>query len=53
MSDRKVCVVIPTYNNAGTIVDVLRRVAAIAPDIIVGMDGCTDNRRELVGRWPQ
>ena len=53
MSDRKVCVVIPTYNNAGTIVDVLRRVAAIAPDIIVVMDGCTDNSRELVGRWQQ
>ena len=51
MSNHKVCVVVPTYNNAGTIVEVLRRVALMAPDIIVVIDGCTDNTRELVEQW--
>ena len=36
----------PTYNNAGTIVDVLRRIAAITQHIIVVVDGCTDDTRE-------
>lgn len=42
----RVCVVVPTYNNAGTIVDVLRRIAAITQHIIVVIDGCTDDTRE-------
>ena len=42
----KVCVVIPTYNNAGTIVDVVKRTAAITEHIIVVTDGCTDDTRE-------
>lgn len=46
MNDRKVCVVIPTYNNAGTIVDVVRRVAAVTEHIVVVIDGCTDDTRE-------
>lgn len=46
MDDRKVCVVVPTYNNAGTIVDVLRRTAAFTANIIVVIDGCTDDTRE-------
>ena len=46
MEERKVCVVVPTYNNGKTIADVLRRVAVITPHIIVVDDGCTDNTRE-------
>ena len=42
----RVCVVVPTYNNAVTIVDVLRRIAAITQHIIVVIDGCTDDTRE-------
>ena len=37
---------VPTYNNAGTILDVLRRIAAITQHIIVVVDGCTDDTRE-------
>ena len=46
MNDRKVCVVIPTYNNAATITDVVRRVAAVTEHIVVVIDGCTDDTRE-------
>lgn len=46
MEKRRVCVVVPTYNNGRTIVDVLRRIALYAPHIIVVLDGCTDDTRE-------
>lgn len=42
----RVCVVVPTYNNAETIVDVLSRIAAITQHIIVVVDGCTDDTRQ-------
>ena len=37
--------IIPTYNNAGTIVDVVRRTQAFCSDVFVVMDGCTDDTR--------
>lgn len=43
MKASRVCVVIPTYNNGGTIADVLRRTAPYCSDIIVVNDGCTDD----------
>ena len=43
---RHICAVIPTFNNGGTIADVVRRVAAQMKDIIVVIDGSTDNTRE-------
>ena len=39
---RGICVVIPTFNNAGTIADVVRRVMTHCLDVIVVADGCTD-----------
>ena len=42
LRDRGICVVIPTYNNAGTIADVVRRTLAQCQDVIVVCDGCTD-----------
>ena len=39
---------IPTFNNAGTIQDVIRRVHQHVRDIIVVDDGCTDNTKELL-----
>lgn len=51
MTDRKVCVLIPTYNNGGTIVDVVERTAAVAPDIVVVVDGSTDDTCERLARW--
>lgn len=43
-----ICALIPTFNNAGTIVDVIRRVHKHISDIIVVDDGCTDNTKELL-----
>jgi glycosyltransferase involved in cell wall biosynthesis len=49
ISERRVCVVMPTYNNGGTIADVLRRVARLTEHIVVVIDGCTDDTRERLG----
>lgn len=43
LKDRGICVIIPTYNNAGTIADVVRRAMKQCVDVIVVCDGCTDN----------
>ena len=43
LRERGICVVIPTYNNGGTIIDVVRRCKKECDDIIVVCDGCTDN----------
>lgn len=53
MQERKVCVVVPTYNNCKTIADVLRRVAVITPHVIVVDDGCTDDTREQLSRFTE
>lgn len=43
MLRERICVLVPTYNNAGTIADVLRRVGKYTDSIIVVNDGCTDD----------
>ena len=48
LHDRGICVVIPTYNNVGTIVDVINRVLVQCIDVIVVNDGSTDGTAELV-----
>lgn len=42
-ASHRAVVVIPTYNNAGTLVNVVERVAAIGLPVIVVNDGCTDD----------
>ncbi|MBR1538917.1 MAG: glycosyltransferase family 2 protein [Bacteroidales bacterium] len=37
-----ICVIIPTYNNAGTVMDVIARTLALDLPVIVVNDGCTD-----------
>ena len=37
------CVIIPTYNNSGTVADVVERALKVCPDVIVVNDGSTDN----------
>ncbi len=39
----KLTILIPTYNNAHTVCDVVRRSAAVWPDVIVVNDGSTDD----------
>ena len=41
-------VVIPTYNNAGTLKDVLSRTLAQGLPVVVVDDGCTDGTREVL-----
>jgi glycosyltransferase involved in cell wall biosynthesis len=49
----KACVLIPTYNNAGTLADVLRDVLQYTSRIIVVNDGSTDGTAEILTRFPQ
>ena len=43
LHDRGICVVIPTYNNGGTISAVVRDALQECRDVIVVNDGSTDN----------
>lgn len=45
---RGICVIIPTYNNAGTIADVVKRSLEQCDDVIVVCDGCTDGTVEIL-----
>ena len=51
MQQLKVCVVMPTYNNGGTLRDVAERVLAYCNDVIVVNDGCTDNSAEILASF--
>ena len=44
----KCAVIIPTYNNVGTIATVIADVKKYASDVIVVNDGCTDNTAEVL-----
>ncbi len=46
-----ICVVVPTYNNDGTLRDVLERLLSLASDIIVVNDGSTDSTADLLDRF--
>jgi glycosyltransferase involved in cell wall biosynthesis len=45
------CVIIPTYNNAGTLEQVLRRVGEFTGSVIVVNDGSTDGTEGILDRW--
>lgn len=44
----KVCVIVPTYNNGATVTGVLEDVLAYTSNVIVVIDGSTDDTREQV-----
>ena len=48
LRDRGICVVIPTFNNAGTIADVVHRALSYCLDVIVVSDGCTDETLNIL-----
>ena len=48
-SQQHICALIPTYNNAGTILDVVLRTHTQLSDIIVVVDGSTDDTLALLG----
>ena len=47
----RICVVMPTYNNAGTLRDVVERNLQFCPDVIVVNDGCTDNSADVLASF--
>lgn len=49
----KCCVLIPTYNNAGTLVRVLQGVLQHTRNIIVINDGASDGTREILKNYPK
>jgi glycosyltransferase involved in cell wall biosynthesis len=51
--DAKVCVLVPTYNNAQTLAAVLESLLAYTPQILVVNDGSTDSTPAILERFPQ
>ena len=51
MRQMKVCTVMPTYNNGGTLHDMVERVLAYCADVIVVNDGCTDNSAAVLASF--
>ena len=47
----KICVVMPTFNNAGTLRDMVERTLQFCPDVIVVNDGCTDTSAEILSSF--
>lgn len=51
--ERNVCVLIPTYNNAGTLGAVLEQVLEYTQQVIVVNDGSTDHTAAVLEQFPQ
>lgn len=52
LRSRGICVIIPTYNNAGTIASVTERALTQCLDVIVVCDGCTDGTVGILENLP-
>ncbi len=53
LRSRGICVIIPTYNNAGTVADVVSRAQAFCQDVFVVLDGCTDDTMARLEALPE
>lgn len=51
MRQMKVCIVMPTYNNGGTLRNMVERVLNYCADVIIVNDGCTDNSAEILASF--
>ena len=51
MQEMKACTLMPTYNNGGTLRDVVERVLTFCADVIVVNDGCTDDSAEILASF--
>lgn len=52
MKAHKICVVVPTYNNAGTLRHVIEDICEYADDIILVNDGSTDATESVIAGLP-
>lgn len=50
-SEHRPVIVAPTFNNARTLADVLRRIGALGLDVIVTNDGSTDDTATILSEW--
>ena len=53
MRQLKVCTVMPTYNNGGTLHDVIERMLPFCTDVIIVNDGCTDDSVEILASFEE
>jgi glycosyltransferase involved in cell wall biosynthesis len=53
ISEKKICVLIPTYNNEKTLKRVIDGVLDYTEDIIVVNDGSTDSTKEILRSYSQ
>lgn len=51
--NKKVCILIPTFNNAGTLKDVITDVLRFTDNVIVVNDGSTDVTSDILLKFPQ
>ena len=51
-TENRICVLVPTYNNAGTLATVLNNLLAYTKDVLVVNDGSTDNTEEILKAIP-
>lgn len=51
LKDLRCCVIIPTYNNAGTLSAVIDETLEYCTDVIVVNDGCTDGTAQIIGSF--
>ena len=51
LTENKVCVIIPSYNNAGTLSKVIKDVLKYSTDVLVVNDGSTDNTSEVLSKF--
>lgn len=53
MQQLKCCILVPTYNNAGTLTKVLDEVLRLTQNIVVVNDGATDSTAEILNNYPK
>lgn len=53
ISEKKICVLIPTYNNEKTLKRVIDGVLEYTENVIVVNDGSTDSTKEILNQYPQ
>ena len=52
LHNRSICIVIPTYNNAGTVEGVVVECTHLCEDVIVVNDGSTDETKQILSNIP-